>query len=97
MKSPYRLTIIHSVPDYERWANVVGDGHRDVSGVVSMSVFRSVEDPNEVMVELEIESIDAARELLASASLRDLLDRAGIEIYPPVFIGERVDELSNPA
>jgi hypothetical protein len=95
-RSPYRLAVIHSVADFDRWAKVVGDGRSTVSGVVSMSVFRSIEDPNEVMLELELESVEAAKEVLVSASLRDLLDRAGIEIYPPVFLGERVDQLSGP-
>jgi hypothetical protein len=60
-----------------------------------MSVFRSVDDPNEVMVELELDSIEAAQAVIPSTDLRDLLDRAGIEIYPPVFIGELVDDLSS--
>ncbi|HEX2384350.1 MAG TPA: hypothetical protein VHI95_17020 [Acidimicrobiales bacterium] len=92
-RSRYRLTIIHSVPDYDRWATVIREGRRERPGVVSTSVFRSVDDPNEVMVDIELDSVEAAQQLLPS-NFRDLLDRAGIEIYPPVFIGELVDELS---
>jgi len=98
MSARYRLTVIHSVPDYERWKAVIFAGRREMApGVVRMSVFRSLDDPNEVMVDLEFESADAARQLLPSLDLRELLDRTGIEVYPPVFIGERVDELSNGA
>jgi hypothetical protein len=95
MTARYRLTIIHSVPDYDRWAEVIRDSQREVPGVMRMSVFRSVDDPNEVMIDVELESAQAARELLPSTNLRELLDRAGLEIYPPVFIGERVDDLSS--
>ena len=33
--------------------------------------------------------------MLPNTNFHELLDRAGIEIYPPVFIGEIVDELSS--
>ena len=90
MTARYRLTIIHSVPDFTRWAAAIESVRRPSS--VKWAVYRSVDDPNEVMVDVEVESPEHARELLSSVDLRDLLDRAGIEIYPPVFIGERVDD-----
>jgi hypothetical protein len=94
MTTRYRVTIIHSVPDYDRWVQVVLSSRREVPGLVRRSVFRSMDDPNEVMVEMELDSADAAKELIPSVDLRQLLDRAGIEIYPPVFVGELVEELS---
>jgi hypothetical protein len=94
MTSRYRMTIIHTVPDYDRWVDTVHSSNRH-PGVVSMQVFRSLDDPNEVMVDVELDSVETAREILPAEDLRQLLDRAGIEIYPPVFIGELVDELSS--
>jgi hypothetical protein len=44
------------------------------------------------MVQLEVDSGETAKELMASTRFRDLLDRAGVEIYPPVFIGQVVDD-----
>lgn len=95
MRSRHRFTIIHSVPDYERWATVIRESRRPVPGVTAMSVYRSVDDPNEVMVELDLESAEAAGQLISSEDLRDLLDRAGVEIYPSAFVGQIVDELSS--
>lgn len=96
MTPRYRLTIIHSVPDYERWASLIRGSRRKVDGAVSMTICRSIDDPNEVMVNIELDSADVARDIVSSSNFRDLLDRAGIEIYPPVFVGEVVDDLSNP-
>jgi hypothetical protein len=91
------MVIIHSVPDYEGWVTVARQDGLPDSRVMGMTVSQSVDDPNEVMVQLEFDSLDAAKELLASTRFRDLLDRAGVEIYPPVFIGKVVDEeLSRP-
>ena len=94
LSSRFRLTIIYPVPDYERWAQAIRDTRRHVPGVMNMAVFRSIDDPNEVMVDLELDSGETAKQLLPSTDFRDLLDRAGVEIYPPVFIGEIVDDLS---
>jgi hypothetical protein len=91
------MVIIHTVPDYERWAMVAREDRLRDSRLTAMTVSRSVDDPNEVMVQLEFDSLDAAKELMASTRFRDLLDRAGVEIYPPVFIGKIVDDmLSRP-
>jgi len=95
MTARYRLTVIQCVPDYERWRAVIRDAPRvEIPGRIRRTVFRSVDDPNEVMVEIELESPEAAQQFLTSVDLRDVLDRAGVEVYPPVFIGERVDDLS---
>jgi hypothetical protein len=93
---PCRVTIIHTVADYDRWAEVVLGTRGWLPGIERVTVHRSVDDGNEVMVELEVESAEVAREVLQSAALRDLLDRSGLEFYPPVFIGEQVAELSAP-
>jgi hypothetical protein len=90
----YRLTIIHSVPDFERWRGVLADNPADGRpGLTRRSVFRSLDNPNEVMVDIEFDSADAAQALLPSVDLRELLDRAGVEVYPPVFIGEEITDL----
>jgi hypothetical protein len=89
MSTRYRLTIIHCVPDFERWIAAINAVRRPSS--VKWAVYRSVDDPNEVMVDDEVDSAEHGRELLSSVDLRELLDRAGVEIYPPVFIGEQVD------
>jgi bacterioferritin-associated ferredoxin len=94
MSAPYRMTIIHSVPDFERWRSVLSDDPGlGRPGLLHRSVYRSLDDPNEVMVEVEFETAEAARALLPSLDLREVLDRAGLEVYPPVFIGEELREL----
>jgi hypothetical protein len=95
-RARYRLTFIHSVPDYDLWASVVKESHRRREGVISVSVFRSIDDPNEVMVDVELDSAEVAQEMLPSEEFREVLDRSGIELYPPVFLGQIVDELSLP-
>jgi hypothetical protein len=96
MKPRFRLALIHSVPDYERWATAMRKNRRQVDGAVALTVCRSIDDPNEVMVNIELDSADVANRLVSSPNFREFLDRAGVEIYPPVFVGEVVDDLSSP-
>jgi hypothetical protein len=89
-----RVTIINRVPDFDVWHDILSETqgvHRP--GLLSRTVYRSVDDPNEVMVELELDSLESAQALLSSIDLREILDRAGVEVYPPVFIGREVTEL----
>jgi hypothetical protein len=87
-----RLTVIYPVKDFEQFASVIGAPPQS-EGVVSRRVYRSVDDPSEVLVEIEVASYDLARQMIRGQSVRDILDRAGAEIYPPVFIGAEVDHL----
>jgi hypothetical protein len=92
----YRMTIIHRVTDLERWERIVRrDDHLHRPGLLRRRAYRSLDDGNEVMVELDFESAEAAMSFLPSLDLRGLLDEMGLEVYPPVFIGELVEHLSN--
>lgn len=66
------LRIEHPVPDYERWkatfdADPLG---RAAAGVRRHRVFRSVDDPDRVTIDLEFDTRDEAEALLAR--LREL-------------------------
>ncbi len=89
----HRMTIIHRVNDVAAWRSVL---ERTAShpGLIRRTVFRSIDDPNEVMVELEFESAEAATGYLPSLPVRELRDEIGLDVYPPVFIGTEVVELS---
>jgi quinol monooxygenase YgiN len=90
----YRLTVIYPVPDFDRWAAALREARRPTPGVGELTVYRSIDDPNEVMVEVELESPEAARAYIRSTNLREFFDQAGVEIYPAAFIGELVGDLS---
>ena len=90
----YRLTMIHRVADYSAWEALLRRYPRSTRpGLVRRSAYRSADDPNEVMVELDFESADAARSFLPSFDMHALLDEVGLDVYPPVFIGELIEDL----
>jgi hypothetical protein len=88
------VTLIHPVDDFERWKSSVLEAIDPVleTMILRRVVYRSIDDPNEVLVQVEFPSIEAAMAHI-STDLRDELDRCGIEIYPAAFAGTEVTEL----
>ena len=62
------LQIEHPVPDYASWKKAfdIDPVNRQQSGVKRYRVFRQTDNPNYVIIELEIDKLDKAKELLAA-------------------------------
>src|SRR4029077_15798487 len=92
----YRMTIIHRVAYYSAGEALLRRYPRPTrSGLLRRSAYRSTDDPNKVMLELDLDSTEAARTSLPSADMNMLLDEAGLDVYPPVFIGELIEDLGS--
>jgi quinol monooxygenase YgiN len=76
---PYLLER-HRVRDYDRWRAIFdGDSEgREEAGCLGARVFRNAEDPEEVVVLFEWESLERARRRIESAKLRREFDEAGV-------------------
>jgi len=61
------LQIEHPVPDYDGWKKVFDSDPmgRKKSGVIRYKIFRQTDNPNYVVVDLEMNSLDEATNLLA--------------------------------
>ncbi len=90
------LVSIFPVPNFEVWETTLARGkeRRRQHGVTRHWVYRGADDTNDVMVVMELPSLEAARTLLTSPDLRAWMDRIGLEIYPTFFVGERIEELA---
>lgn len=61
------LQIEHPVPDYDGWKKAFDSDPmgRKKSGVLRYKIFRQTDNPNYVLAELEMNSLDEAKNLLA--------------------------------
>jgi len=94
----------YRVPDWDTWANSLrfineedagARERRDRYGMLRRWVYRSVDDPNEVMMVAEFTSRRGAEALLQdSEGMRRWNERTGLEVFPPVLITEEVAELN---
>jgi ribosomal protein L35AE/L33A len=62
------LQIEHPVPDYNNWKKAFDNDpvNRERSGVRSYKIFRQVDNPNYIIIELEFDSLDEAKNLLTA-------------------------------
>jgi hypothetical protein len=62
------LQIEHPVPDYNNWKKAFDDDpvNRKQSGVKRHKIFRQADDPNYVIIQLEFDTLDAAKNLLTA-------------------------------
>ena len=76
---PYLLER-HKVEDYDRWREVfdADADNRAASGSRGARVFRDADDPTEVVVLFEYESLQRARERVGSGALREKFGEAGV-------------------
>jgi hypothetical protein len=91
---PY-LLVRHKVTDYEQWKSVF-DAHsltRQANGSRGGQLFRNASDPNELVILLEWDVLEKARQFAQSEDLREVLQRAGVVDHPSIYFlkdGEQV-------
>ena len=86
---PY-LLVHHKVEDYARWRPMY-DEHAatrkagGASGTAAGRVFRSATNPNELVILLEWDDLEKARQFAHSEDLRQTMQRAGVVDHPDVY------------
>jgi hypothetical protein len=74
------LTIHHKVKDYAAWRTAY-DGHeksRVSAGITNGRVFRSAEDPNDVVILLDVADVTKARTWLGEDDMKATMQKAGV-------------------
>lgn len=87
------ILVRHKVKDFATWKSVF-DEHgalRKASGSKGGYVFRSADDPHEVLVLLEWDNVRKAREFAQSEDLRRAMERAGVSDPPDIYFIDEVD------
>jgi heme-degrading monooxygenase HmoA len=80
------VMIRHKVADYVRWKEAF-DSHltnRKRAGETGCQVFHSVEDPREIFVLLDWQTVEEARKFMNSDDLRQRMKDAGVQGTPDV-------------
>jgi hypothetical protein len=80
--------IRHRVADYDAW-KAVFDEHGSVRrehGLVDNGLLRDEDDANMVTIQMDTDDSARAREFLASDSLKEAMEGAGVVSQPEVWI-----------
>ena len=86
-----RMFVRHPVEDFARWKQAYDDfdEERQEWGVQGDAVFQAVDDPKDVTVWHDFESLNAAREFVESDRLREVMGEAGVAGEPTIWYTER--------
>jgi hypothetical protein len=93
--STVRVVFIYPVRDFDEFCQqfALTDARRSELGVLATEIHRSIDNANEVMVTFEMRSTDDAMALFtADDRIRAWMDRAGVEVYPSIFVGSAVQD-----
>ena len=90
------LFVRHTVEDYGKWKTSFDEhsSFRSDNGSKGGKVFRSVNDPNELFVLLEWESVEGIQKFSQSDDLKKVMKEAGVIGMPDIHILEEVSTTS---
>jgi len=90
------LVVRHHVRDYDAWKPVFDEheSERRKHGATGHRVYTMAGDRNDVVIAMDFPSADAAQAFTADPSLRDAMERAGVEGEPQIMVGEQVEQRS---
>lgn len=82
-----RMFVRHPVTDFATWKQAYDDfdAERIGMGVSGHAVFQSVDDPNNVTVWHDFETLEAAQAFMSSARLLEIMERSGVAGEPTVW------------
>jgi quinol monooxygenase YgiN len=89
------LLVRHKVQDYGKWKPVF-DAHataRKSGGCKGGRLFRNANDPNEIVMLFEWDSVENAQKFAQSPDLREAMQRAGVVDKPDVYFLEEVEKV----
>jgi heme-degrading monooxygenase HmoA len=90
------LLVRHKVEDYAKWKPIF-DEHgkaRKAGGSKGGYLFRNANDPSELIILFEWDSLDKAQQFAQSDDLREAMQRAGVMDRPDVYFLEQVERLT---
>ena len=91
-----QVIVEHHVADYDAWYPVFIE-HGDVRrkhGATGHAVYRTVADPNEVVVVNQFATREGAEGFMTDPSLPDVMHRAGVDSAPKIWLVSEADVTS---
>jgi heme-degrading monooxygenase HmoA len=91
-----QLIVHHKVKDYRKWKPLF-DKHsakRKADGCKGGRLFRSANDPNDVVILFDWEDVGKARHFAESADLRKTMERAGVIGKPELYFLDEVEKFA---
>ena len=89
------VLVRHKVKDYKTWKPFFAKdaAARKAAGSKNGQVFRSKDNPNEVIILFSWDSIDNAKKFASSPKLMEIMMKAGVMDKPDIYFLEEADKV----
>jgi len=86
------ILVHHKVEDYGKWKPVFDrhESFRAENGSKGGRVFRSSNDPNEIFILFEWDSVENAQKFVQSDNLKEVMREAGVVGMPAIYFVDEV-------
>ena len=91
-----KVIVQNHVEDPEKWKPVF-DGNRHVRtghGATGHTLYRSVEDPNTLVIVNDFATVEGANAFVADPALKEAMARAGVDGPPQIWVVDEVERIS---
>ena len=84
------ILIHHKIEDYDKWKPAFDDhaSYRAENGSMGGKIFRNADNPNDLFVLLEINSIENAKKFVSSDATKEAMKNAGVVGIPSIYFVE---------
>lgn len=84
------VIVQHHVADYDKWyPEFIEHGEiRRGHGATGHQIFRTVGDPNDLVLVNEFSSLDGAKAFMQDPSLPEAMQRAGVDSEPRIWLSD---------
>jgi hypothetical protein len=90
------ILVHHKIEEYNKWKSAFDDhaSIRAEHGSLGGKVFRNADNPNDIFILLEINSIENGKKFASSDSTREAMKNAGVVGMPEIYFVEEIAETS---
>lgn len=91
---PFTLNINFKIEDFAKWKSDWDSSidMRKAVGQGAFQIFRTVDDPNNIVLLIEWDNLENARKFMQSADLKEALKRSGVTDFGDTFYLEEVEK-----
>ena len=81
------MIIRHKVADFSKWKPVYEDHRsaREAAGLKELHLWRNADDPNEVILLLDVSDVAKAKKFSGSSELKEKMQAAGVQGAPDII------------